>query len=256
MPSMPDVIILCGGAGVRLRSITAGEPKSMMSIGGRPFMELQLRQLRRHGFQRVILAVGYRGEVVCSAFGKRAFGLHLEYSAEDKPLGTGGALRNAVKLVESASVLLMNGDSYTGADLKSFLEAHIRTKADASIVVVPADGREDCGFVVAAEDGRLVRFNEKEVPVEARYVNAGIYILSHGALLDIPPGCSISLEREVLPRWLTEGKNMRVFVQQAKCIDIGTPERYMSAQRLLAGVESDHETPGRAATSVSLREAT
>src|SRR5271166_5438180 len=89
MPNTPDAILFCGGAGLRLRSVTGDVPKAMASIAGRPFLELLLRQLRRHGLQRVILAVGHRRDVIRSYFGERAFGLNLAYSAESKPLGTG-----------------------------------------------------------------------------------------------------------------------------------------------------------------------
>src|SRR5271166_5311858 len=80
MSKMPDAIVLCGGAGLRLRSVIGDAPKAMARIAGRPFMELLLRQLQRHGFQRVVLAVGYQMEVIRSYFGERTFGLHLTYS--------------------------------------------------------------------------------------------------------------------------------------------------------------------------------
>ena len=89
MPSTPDAILLCGGAGLRLRSVIGDAPKAMASVAGRPFLELLLRQLRRHGFERVILAVGYQKDVIHSHFGERAFGLHLAYSVESSPTRDG-----------------------------------------------------------------------------------------------------------------------------------------------------------------------
>src|SRR5437667_8523550 len=108
MPSAVDAIVLCGGAGLRLRSVTGDAPKSLASIGGRPFLDILLNQLRRHGFQHVILAVGYQRDLIRSHFDNRAHGMPLEYSIESTPLGTGGALRNAVDLIKSDSVLIMN----------------------------------------------------------------------------------------------------------------------------------------------------
>src|SRR5262252_1483251 len=104
MPSTPDAIVLCGGAGLRLRSIISNAPKGMADIAGRPFLELLLRQLHRHGSRRVILAVGYGKNAIRSYFGDQAFGLHLVYSEEPSPLGTGGALRKAVDLVNADSI--------------------------------------------------------------------------------------------------------------------------------------------------------
>jgi D-glycero-alpha-D-manno-heptose 1-phosphate guanylyltransferase len=239
MRRAPDAILLCGGAGLRLRSVIGNAPKGMARVAGRPFLELLLYQLLRHGFERVILAVGYQNEMIHSHFGVRTFGLDLVYSIEASPLGTGGALRNAADLVESESVLIMNGDSHTDADLNKLVASHHEAKADASVVVVPADGRADCGSVRVDECGRLARFDEKQGSAEASYVNAGIYLLSRNMLYGIPSGISVSLEQELFPRWLAERKDIRAFVHQGKCVDIGTPERYHGAQTLLADVETD-----------------
>ena len=147
MPSMPDAILLCGGEGLRLRSITAGAPKSMAGIGDRPFLELLLKQLQRNGFERVILAVGYQRDVIRKHFGERACGLEVAYSAEASPLGTGGALRNAAGVVRSEGALIMNGDSYTDVNLRQFVTDHQASGADASIVVVA--GRISAGATAA-----------------------------------------------------------------------------------------------------------
>lgn len=237
MPNLPEAIVLCGGAGVRLRDITGNCPKAMARIAGRPFLEVLLTQLQRNGFRRVILAVGYQREVIRSYFGNRACGLELAYSAELSPLGTGGALRNAAPLVGSDTVLTMNGDSYTDVDLHRFVVNHSESKADASMVVVPADGRSDCGSVLVGPDGKLVRFEEKQSRYCTRYFNAGIYTLTRRLLYEIPLGIQVSLEQEVFPRWLEVGKCIKTFVYSGRCIDIGTPERYLSALDSLANAE-------------------
>ncbi len=85
MPKMPDAILLCGGAGLRLRSVIGDAPKGMAEVAGRPFLELLLRQLQRHGFERAILAVGYQKDVIQSYFGECAFGLQVVYSPEFRP---------------------------------------------------------------------------------------------------------------------------------------------------------------------------
>src|SRR5579872_1401243 len=197
MPKIP-AIVLCGGAGLRLRSVIGDIPKGMADVAGRPFLEVLLRQLQRHGIERSILAVGYQKDVIRTHFGDQAFGLDLVYSPEALPLGTGGALRHAADLVESESVLTMNGDSYTDAELDRFVTAHSKSRADVSVVLVPADGRGDCGSVRMNPDGRIVAFEEKRDRLEIQdnwYVNAGIYILSRQMLYDIPAGSEISLER-------------------------------------------------------------
>jgi NDP-sugar pyrophosphorylase family protein len=243
MTSISDAVILCGGSGLRLRSITEDSPKAMALIGGRPFLELLLKQLRRYDFHRVILAVGYRKEVIRSHFGKQAFDLSLEYSEETCPLGTGGALRKAADLVESDSVLIMNGDSYLDADLHRFSVDHGAAKAAASVIVVPADLRVDCGLVSVGENGRVVGFREKQCLTGSRYINAGIYMATRSVLCEIGAGLKISLEAEIFPEWLASGKYIRAFVVPGSCIDIGTPERYQQAQDVLANVETEGIEP-------------
>lgn len=242
MPSVPDAVVLCGGAGLRLRSVTGDAPKSLANIGGRPFLEILLSQLRRHGFQRVILAVGYQRDLIREHFGDgRAFGLDLKYSIESAPLGTGGALRNAVDQIGSDAVLIMNGDSYTDADLAAFLTDYRSSKPDVSMLVVPADGRVDCGLVSVDADGKVLGFKEKQSAAGTQFVNAGIYLARKSALAGIQPGIQVSLETDLFPRWLAEGRHLRAFRHSGECVDIGTPDRYQRAQTTLANVEAGEE---------------
>ena len=215
----------------------------MAAVAGRPFLEVLIRQLQHHGFERAILAVGYQKEAIQSHFCNQAFGVRLVYSPELSPLGTGGALRNGADHVTSEDVLVMNGDSYTGADLAAFADSHCEWRADVSVIVVPADGRGDCGNVGVDEAGRVTGFEEKRNEHNARYVNAGIYMVSRRVLCEIPVGIQLSLERELFSEWISRGRSIRAFVHQGTCMDIGTPERYRMAQHIVPGVES--ETGGR-----------
>jgi D-glycero-alpha-D-manno-heptose 1-phosphate guanylyltransferase len=238
MPNAADAIILCGGAGLRMKSVTGDAPKSLASIGKRPFLEILLRQLRRHGFDKAILAVGYRRDLIRSHFGDQAQGLEIRYSIESKPLGTGGALRNAVDLMDSDVALILNGDSYTDADLQLFSRDYQSSNVDLSILVVPADGRTDCGLVSVDAGGKVLGFKEKQFALGKQFVNAGIYMLSKRLLAEIAADVSVSLETELFPRWLTEGKHLRAYHHRGHCIDIGTPERYRDAQIILGNAEA------------------
>lgn len=235
---MPEAIILCGGAGLRLRSVTGTTPKSLASIADRPFLDLLLRQLHRHGVRRTVLAVGYKSEAIRDYLGERAFGMELAYSVEFSPLGTGGAIAHAFTFVESEAPLVLNGDSYTAADLAQFVAEHRQSRADASMLIVPLDGRVDCGSVVVDRDRKIVQFEEKQSGLASAYANAGIYLLNRNLFHDVSAATQVSLERELLPRWLAEGRDLRAFVHDGPCIDIGTPERYQSAQLALAALEA------------------
>ena len=212
----------------------------MASVAGRPFLELLLRQLRRYGFERAILAVGYQSDVISSSLGDHACGLRLAYVVEFSPLGTGGAMRNAADQIETDSALVTNGDSYTDVDLSQFVAEHRKSKAELSVVVVPADGRGDIGSVRVNPDGRVTGFAEKESDLDSKYyINAGIYMLSRTLLYDIPAGVPVSLEKELFPRWLAARRDMKAFIHPGRCVDIGTPERYEIAQQMLASVEEN-----------------
>jgi NDP-sugar pyrophosphorylase family protein len=105
--------------------------------------------------------------------------------------------------------------------------------------VVPTDGRADCGLVSVDQGGRVLGFKEKQSATGMQYVNAGIYVVNKKILCEMPPNERVSLEEELFPRWLAEGKNIRAFLYSGRCIDIGTPERYRDAQLTLANVEPD-----------------
>ncbi len=237
MHQMPDAVILAGGAGLRLKSVTGETPKPMAKIGGRPFLEILLHQLKRQGVVRIILSLGLKQQMIREHFGKKTSGLHLCYSVEQVPLGTGGALRQSVAHVVTDNFLALNGDSYTDVNLDQLMMAHLNSKADITMAVIP-DSRSDAGSVVFDEEGKVTAFAEKQFVQGASYRSAGIYVLKKALVQEIASGVNISLEEHLFPKWLASGKHIQAFVSPTRCIDIGTPERYREAQGLLANVES------------------
>ena len=201
-------------------------------------MELLLRQLKRYGFSRAILSVGYKQEVIREHFGDSACGLELAYSIETSPLGTGGAMREASRYVTTETALVMNGDSYTDADLGRLVHAYHESGVDATVVVIP-ETRSDAGSVVLNPDGKIKTFAEKRIVPDSRYLSAGIYVLSRNMLASIPDAAKVSLEEQLLPQWLADGKNIQAFIFDGACVDIGTPERYRKAQQVLEKAEAE-----------------
>jgi mannose-1-phosphate guanylyltransferase len=238
MPIMPDAVILAGGAGLRLKSVTGNTPKPMAMIGERPFLELLMLQLRRNGFSRVILSVGQTQNAIQEHFGKAAFGMDLCYSLESSPLGTGGGLRQTSDHITTGTALVMNGDSYTNADLVRLVPAHLESGADLTMVVIEGT-RRDAGSVLVDKHGKVTAFAEKRIVQDSAYLSAGIYALNKNLVEGIPSGVKISLEEELFPEWLARGKRIEAFVSASQCIDIGTPERFAQAQSLLANVEAE-----------------
>jgi NDP-sugar pyrophosphorylase family protein len=130
----------------------------------------------------------------------------------------------------------MNGDSYTGANLADLISEHEQSKSDASILVVAADGRDDCGFIRIDGQHRICSFDEKSTLNPSKYLNAGIYVISRNLIAGIPPQTSLSLEKDVFPAWLKEGRRIHASIFAGHCVDIGTPERYKSAQQCLSSL--------------------
>lgn len=218
-PERVDVVLLCGGKGERLQSVLEGGQKTMVEVDGIPFLAHLVRWAASYGFKRFVFCTGFRADAVESHF-KSGNGLEMEFSRELSPLGTGGALRQALPRLKGELALVLNGDSYCPTDLGRLLGFHARHGAPASMVVTPAP-REDGGFASVGADGRVLSFNEK-VPGAGAFMNAGVYLLSRALIAGLPDGPS-SLERDLFPK-LLDGR-LRGCEAAEKVWDIGTPER-------------------------------
>lgn len=222
-----DALILAGGLGTRLRSVVSDRPKVLADINERPFLRYLLDQIATAGIRRVILSTGYKGEAIVAAIGNRYLGMEVLYSFESSPLGTGGAIRNALPLLQSSPVLVMNGDSYCQANLEDFHRWHQTSSGAASMMLteVPEVGRFG---QVQLEKSRIVRFEEKGRGSGRGLINAGIYLMEHSLIEAIPGNSAVSLEQELFPLWLTNG--IAGYISDGPFIDIGTPETYQAAQ--------------------------
>lgn len=233
-----DAILLVGGLGTRLRSVVSDVPKPLAPIDGRPFLDRLLEQLARfQSIDRVVLAVGHLAERIVDRYQTvSAAGFSLEFSHETVPLGTGGAMRQALERCDSDPVLVMNGDSYFALDFEGMRRAHENTGALLTVAVTEVP---DCGRygAVSIEPGsaRVAAFREKDGRAVPGFVNAGCYLISRRALGRFPVGAS-SFERDVIPRLLTE---TYAWVQAGTFIDIGTPETYALAQSVLGPADPD-----------------
>lgn len=224
-----EALILAGGLGTRLAPAVADRAKSVALVAGRPFLARLLAQLERcPDIDRVSLCVGHKAATVEQAMGARYGRLPLRYSREEKPLGTGGAIRHALLERDARSaVVVMNGDSFLGIQLERLIDFHGAGRSRATLALARV---EDASRFGAAElnGERIVRFREKGVPGPA-WINAGIYVLSPRAqdeLRGAPP--EFSLEHEVLTPWCAKGY-VRALKSRAHFLDIGTPKDYRRA---------------------------
>ena len=224
-------VLLVGGKGTRLRPVVSGVPKPLASIGDETFLHLLVRQLRTQGFRRLILCTGYLSEQIEAQFGTgAAMDVAIDYSVETSPLGTGGALKNALELVsDAADLLVLNGDSIVEVDYRKLLEQHRKSGAMATMVVRRVEDAARYGTVEIDSNQRVVAFLEKTGRSVAGLINAGVYAFRRDIFRHIPDGPA-SLEKDVFPRILDAGIQVRE--EHGLFIDIGTPEDYQRAVQL------------------------
>jgi len=220
-----QAILLAGGLGTRLKSVVSDRPKPMALIGERPFMEYVTRQLTRHGIEEIVFAVGYKGSMVEDYFKDGAgFGFHASYAYEEELLGTAGAIKNAGRLVTDDQVYVLNADTFYQIDYGRLNTLRRERGFDMTMVLreVPDVSRYGRAKL---QDGRLTAFNEKTEEARPGTINGGIYLISRKLIDEIPEG-KVSLENDMIPRWLSEGKALGGFVNDGYFIDIGIPEDY------------------------------
>ena len=173
---MTNVIILAGGKGERMRPVTEDRPKSMVSVMGKPLLACLFQWLNAYGFRNITLAAGYRSEVIRDYFGDgSAHGVNLNYLVEDEPLGSGGALKNAMRFLSPLNepVLVVNGDAITNLNLSDLFAYHEAKKGKLTVVSVPMPS--PYGVVDFNERGLVTGFREK--PTLPHWANAGIYVV-------------------------------------------------------------------------------
>lgn len=232
-----QAILLCGGMGTRLRSVVSDRPKPMADICGKPFLQYLLEMLRDKGITEVIFALGYMGEMIEEYFQDgSAFGLKIAYSYEEEPLGTGGAIRNALPKILEEEVLVLNADTYFPMDYQGLYHFHQENDGDFSLATRAVPDISRYGAVRRDAAGRILAWNEKledgGQPL-AGEINGGIYVMKKSLIAEIPEGKQ-SLEQDCIPKWLSEGKRIFGLPFEGYFMDIGIPKDY---QQFITDVE-------------------
>jgi NDP-sugar pyrophosphorylase family protein len=219
------VVILAGGKGTRLKPYTTVIPKPLMPIGDMPILEVVLRQLKSHGFQKVTLSVNHLAELLQTFFGDGSkLGIEISYCVEDKPMGTAGSLSLVKNITEP--FLVMNGDLLTTLDYRAMVTEHIKSGSIATIGVSPRKVKIDFGVLDIDQDGSLLNYTEK--PTLEYLVSMGVNVFSRQALdfiayneyLDIPT---------LMVKIKNAGKRVDTYRSDCEWLDIGRPEDYENA---------------------------
>jgi NDP-sugar pyrophosphorylase family protein len=178
-------VIIAGGKGTRLKPYTTVFPKPLMPINDKPILEIVIRQLKSHGFDEVIITVGHLAELIMTFFGDGSkFGVKINYSREDKPLGTAGGL-GLLKQELSETFLMMNGDVLTSLNFSDLVSYHKRNDAIATIALNKREVYIDFGVVELDDSNSIAGYIEK--PKIDYLVSMGVYVFDPRVLEYIRP---------------------------------------------------------------------
>ncbi len=226
-----QAVLLAGGLGTRLRSVVNDRPKPMALVGDRPFMEYVVHELSRYGITDIIFAVGYKASVVEEYFGDGSrfsspdgTPLRICYAYEEELLGTAGAIRNAGKYVSEEQFYVLNADTFYQINYSRLRKLAQELELEMALVLREVPDVSRYGQATL-DRGYLTAFNEKTTQERPGTINGGVYLMTRPLLEDIPEG-KVSLENEMIPKWLKEGRRLGGFVNDGYFIDIGVPEAY------------------------------
>ena len=243
-----SAILLVGGKGTRLQPLTNNSPKPMLPVGGVPFTEHQIVKAREAGISEIVLATSYLAEVFQPYFGDGGnFGIKIKYAVEEVALGTGGAIRNAAKLLASADqVVIFNGDVLSAHDLEAQIGFHEEKGADVTLYLTEVADARAYGSVELLAGDRVKSFLEKMDNPPSNLINAGCYVFNRAVIDAIPDGEIVSVERETFPQLLAADKKVFGFVDRSYWLDIGTPAALIKGSKdLITGRVFSAATPAQ-----------
>lgn len=227
-----DVVILAGGLGKRLASVTGGGQKILAEIGGKPFMSILIEYIASQGGRRFILCTGHGAEAVEKTISQAHPNLEIVFSREDTPLGTGGAIKKGSMLVKTPRFLAMNGDCFCVVDYNRLIDVHLSNKAKATLAITELDDARDYGTIEVDAQKRILAFKEKQPQAARAFINTGTYCFERDVFSMVQTAEKFSIEYDFFPHLV--GRGFYSFQVENKFIDIGTPERYAWAQKHLS----------------------
>lgn len=221
-------VILAGGLGSRLRLSVTDRPKVMAEVKGRPFISYLLDQLYKAGITKIVISTGYMADFIERTLGDSYKGLDIIYSRENKPLGTGGALKLAGQYMNGGYALVMNGDSFVEYDVQRFLSWHVMKRASVSMVLAWVDNVNRFGSIKVNAEDDVNCFVEKGNMSGSGLINAGVYLMKQETVDTIPDETPFSLEKQFFPYLV--GRGLYGYKTSERFIDIGTPESFAKVQ--------------------------
>ena len=220
-----QAVVMAGGYGTRLRPLTNHLPKPMVSVDGRPMLELIIEQLRLAGINRLQITTHYKGELISQHFGDgQGFGVQISYVDEDQAMGTAGGL--SLLELSKEPMLVINGDILTRVDFRAMLDFHTEHHADMSVAVRQYELQVPYG-VLETDGERIINISEK--PMVRHFINAGIYLLNPDVPQLIPNNASYDMP-DLINRLINIGRRVISFPVREYWLDVGQHSDHKQAE--------------------------
>ena len=242
-----QAVVMAGGEGSRLRPLTSTRPKPLVPVVNRPILWHVLRLLKRHEVTECYITLHYLAEQITTALsGLGDFGMKINYSFEDTPLGTAGS----VKILESQlkdTFIVISGDVMTDFDLSELIAFHKKRGAMVTIGLVRVPNPLEYGVVLTDAEGRVKKFLEKPSwsEVFSDTVNSGIYVIEPEALTGVDTDRPFDFSKELFPKLLKAGEPIYALPLEGYWCDVGMPAQYISAHHDILSGKTKVEIPGK-----------
>ena len=230
MKKIDVAVIMAGGKGSRLRSITNDEiPKPMVPVDGKPLLEYQVEALKEYGIKKIIMIVGHLGEKIMDHFKDgKDFGVDIDYIVEKEPLGTAGAFYYLKDKTDTKDFLLIFGDVFFDIDFDRMEDFHFKNAALTTLLAHPNGHPYDSDLIQTDDNGKVIGFDSKNNVRDYWYdnmVNAGMYVINRELLELVSEPVKIDFEKDILANQVKNGANIYAYHSPEYVKDVGTVDR-------------------------------
>ena len=230
MKKIDVAVIMAGGKGSRLRSITNDEiPKPMVPVDGKPLLEYQVEKLKEYGIKKIIMIVGHLGEKIMDHFKDgKDFGVDIDYIVEKEPLGTAGAFYYLKDKTDAKDFLLVFGDVFFDIDFDRMEDFHFKNAALTTLLAHPNGHPYDSDLIQTDDNGKVIGFDSKNNVRDYWYdnmVNAGMYVINRELLELVKEPVKIDFEKDILANQVKNGANIYAYHSPEYVKDVGTVDR-------------------------------
>ena len=256
MVGVRQAVIMVGGKGTRLKPLTDTCPKPILPVLDRPCLDYMIESFANAGVKHIILACGYRSEQVPKMIGDGSDrGIKIEYSYEDAPMGTAGAIKLLEDRLDDVFIAA-NGDLFAESDVSGQIKEHFRTNACVTIALTPVENPCEFGIARLGDDGRIIEFKEKPKPEEvfSNLVNAGIYIVNKKVMKLVPEGQMHDFSKDLVIELIRRGRRIQSHTMNGLWKDVGRPSDLLGTNIIMAEKKGNCKTSSYAGTGSKISE--